>query len=724
MFRNELLVKLNSVHCSKLECDTFENICIDVLNKHAPLKIKYIRANNSPFMNKNLAKAVMTRSRLRNKFLKDPNDENRANYNKYRNYCTGLFRKEKRSYYNNLNIRLITDNKKFWKTVKPLFSEKYFSTNKIMLLEGDEIISDDVQVAKKFNTYFTNVVHKLNIEGYELNYCYNSELDDISDIINKFKNHPSILKLKENIKLETNFHFETVTNAIIKDKISSLNKKKPTTFNNIPTRILVDNCDIISPFITDIYNTSKSKSEFPSTLKLADITPAYKKGERTTEDNYRPVSILPSISKVFERNMYDQIHSYINKYLSPFLFGFRQGFSTQHCLMVMLDKWLKAMDQGKLAGALLTDLSKAFDCINHELLIAKLETYGFDKESLAYVYSYLSDRKQRTKINTSFSEWAQISSGVPQGSILGPLLFNIYINDIFYFLPKGNIANYADDTTPYCIDTSLDLLLQCLSNDTSVLIKWFKDNYLQMNPDKCKLLISNQNKDISLIIENKVIECNKSVKLLGVTIDSRLRFDEHVSNLCKKASTKLHALARISNYMSQEKLRLLMKSFIESQYSYCPLIWMFHGRTLNNRINRLHERGLRLVYKNSDLSFEELLRKDNSFTIHHRNLQKLATEMYKAHNDLSPSSLNLIFPKREIHYNLRNKNPFNSNNIHTVFNGTETISYRGPKTWELVPDDIKTSKSLAEFKSKIRNWEPLGCTCRICKTFVRNLGFI
>ena len=174
----------------------------------------------------------MTRSRLRNKFLRDPNDVNKVNYTKYRNYCTGLFRKEKKSYYNNLNMKLLNDNKTFWKLVKPLFSEKHFCSSKIMLVEDGEIISDDIDVARKFNDYFSNVVKDLNIEGYKIDYSFNSELDHISNVIDKFKNHPSIQKIKENVKIQSKFHFENVNTLVIEKHISSLDKRKPTTFKN------------------------------------------------------------------------------------------------------------------------------------------------------------------------------------------------------------------------------------------------------------------------------------------------------------------------------------------------------------------------------------------------------------------------------------------------------------------------------------------------------------
>ena len=167
-----------------------------------------------------------------------------------------------------------------------------------------------------------------------------------------------------------------------------------------------------------------------------------------------------------------------------------------------------------------------------------------------------------------------------------------------------------------------------------------------------------------------------------------------------------------------------MKTFIESQFNYCPLVWMFHSRILNDKINKLHERALRLVYKNDNLTFQQLLEKDNSMTIHDRNLQKLATEMYKAEQKLSPSPVQQLFKKRDDIHNLRQERGWEVPRVQTVNYGIETLRYRGIKTWDLVPDDIKASRSLSIFKQKIKEWRPQGCTCRLCKKYVFNLGFL
>ena len=176
--------------------------------------------------------------------------------------------------------------------------------------------------------------------------------------------------------------------------------------------------------------------------------------------------------------------------------------------------------------------------------------------------------------------------------------------------------------------------------------------------------------------------------------------------------------------MSGYKLKILMKSFILSQFGYCPLVWMFHSKTLNHRINRIHERALRLSYNDYTSTFEHLLELDNSVTIHVRNLQMLSIEIYKIVNGLAPNIMSNLLPINGQKWELRSENHFQMHNIKSVYNGMETISFRGPKTWQLVPDDIKASKSLNEFKTNIRKWKFNGCTCRICKRYIQHVGFI
>ena len=190
---------------------------------------------------------------------------------------------------------------------------------------------------------------------------------------------------------------------------------------DIPNKLIKENSDIFADCIFENLNNSISQLVFPSALKLANITPVHKKYSKSKKDHYRSISILPSISKIYERFFFKQISEYFEQFLSKYQCGFRKGFSAQHSLLSMLEKWKSAVDNKKVFGALLTDLSKAFDCLSHDLLIAKLNAYGFSMAALRLVQNYLSNRKQRTKINTEYSSWEEILFGVPQGSILGPL---------------------------------------------------------------------------------------------------------------------------------------------------------------------------------------------------------------------------------------------------------------------------------------------------------------
>jgi retron-type reverse transcriptase len=499
---------------------------------------------------------------------------------------------------------------------------------------------------------------------------------------------------------------------------------------DLPTKILLATNDILTPKLTKIFNDTKNREKFPSCLKMADVTPLPKDREKDNKKKYRPVSLTPIMSKVFEKEMYGQIYAFAEEFLSPYVFGYRSGHNSEQCLLVMIEMWKKALDEHQVAGAVLTDLSKAFDCIPHNLLIAKLHAYGFGKSALRFIKDYLTGRTQRTKVSGEYSTKRAVKYGVPQGSVLGPLLFNLFMNDIFYFLDKSKLANYADDASTYVCEKGIFPLLHLLKSETETVLNWFKINEMKSNSDKCHLIVA-ENEHRPAYISNcciyldqqmELLQSETIVKMLGVWIDNQMKFGQHVKTLLGKGNQKLHALMRVAKYTDEEKLRILMKTFIESQFKYCPLLWMFHSKALDDRINKLHERALRVVYKDdSNLTFEQLLEKDKSFSTHHRNLQHLAILMYQVKNNLAPAPVQEIF-------RLNTSERANGNwvipKVRTVNNGIETVRYRGPLIWNLLPEEIKSAKSLQSFKEKIKLWKPHGCTCRICLSYIHGVGYI
>ena len=508
-------------------------------------------------------------------------------------------------------------------------------------------------MAGLFNKFFANIVKELNLA---IDDDYLVSVDHITDpvlkAIEKYKNHPSVKKISDKYD-KNSFSFHHVSLDEIKKEIQNLDTKKACQDTDIPTKIINKNFDIFADFIFQNLNHGIAFSVFPSNIKNANITPVHKKDSKNIESNYRPVSILSNISKIYERCLYSQIANFFEQKFSNYQCGFRKGFSAQHCLIVMIEKWRKSLDKGGSFGALLTDLSKAFDCLPHELLVAKLHAYGFDIKSVTLIHSYLTGRKQRVKIGHVHSSWEEILFGVPQGSILGPLLFNIFVCDLFDFIDNSvNIGSYADDTTPYVSAGTTKEIIESLENTSVDMLSWFGYNGMKANPDKCHLLLSCDENENALV-GNYRIENSKQQKLLGVLLDNGLNFEKHINNLCSKASQKLNALCRVSSFMSTRQKRLIMKAFINSQFGYCPLVWMNHSSKMNNRINRIHERALRIVYGDKNATFEELLSKDNSVKIHDRNLQVLVTEMLKVKMGISPVIMKDIFKIRSCNYKTR-----------------------------------------------------------------------
>ena len=302
--------------------------------------------------------------------------------------------------------------------------------------------------------------------------------------------------------------------------------------------------------------------------------------------------------------------------------------------------------------------------------------------------------------------------------------FNIYSNDLLFSVMDTAVCNFADDTTIFAADCQLDRVLERLETDALVLSKWFPENFMKLNEGKCHLLtFGTSQDDTKITVGEAIVKESSEEKLLGVTIDKNLNFKSHVSNLCKKASQKLHALARVSAFMNPDELRLLMNSFIKSQFSYCPLIWMFHDRGLNAKVDKIQERALRIVYNNSHVDYESLLKPDNAVSIHQRNLQYLMIEIYKTKKSLNPSFISEIFEARDVQYDLRNKNTLSIPNAKTTSYGIETVRYLGQKLWQTLPHNVRESQSLTAFKKELRTCA-IECDCRLCKTFIPGLGFI
>ena len=314
--------------------------------------------------------------------------------------------------------------------------------------------------------------------------------------------------------------------------------------------------------------------------------------------------------------------------------------------------------------------------------------------------------------------------GVSQGSILGPLLFNIFFADLFCVVKDIDIASYADDSTPFIVENNIDNVIASLEQVSDALFNWFKNNRLKNNVDKCHVLVST-NKPVGIKVGDYTIDNSECEKLLGVKIDVNLNFNDHISDLCKKASRKISALARVTPFMGLSKRKLLMNAFFTSQFSYCPLIWMCHSRSNNRKINMLHERCLRIVYNDKQFSFTKLLNKDSSVLIHIRNIKRLANEIFRFCNGLSLPLMNNIFKlKVENPDNLRQVSEFSRPIIKSVYHGTESISYLGPKKWDIVPEKLKNIDSLELFKKEIKTWKPDNCPCRLWKVYIESVGFL
>jgi hypothetical protein len=309
----------------------------------------------------------------------------------------------------------------------------------------------------------------------------------------------------------------------------------------------------------------------------------------------------------------------------------------------LLEKWRSALDNKKAVATVLMDLSKAFDCLPHDLLIAKLQAYGMSNKATTLMASYLRSRVQRVKVGDTVSTWLGLIKGVPQGSVLGPVLFNFFVNDLLYAIKTADLINYADDNTLSAESGSLTNCLEILETEANNCLKWFTVNDMKANPDKFHFMVVGNTDTPDFNLGNTILKHEDSVELLGIGIDSKLNFNHHITNLCKKAARQLNVLQRISKQVCREIRLAIFRCFVLSQFNYCPLVWHFCGRVNTLKLEKLQYRGLKMVYRDYESSYEELCSRAGVRPLEETRLLSLATEAYKSVHHLSPPFIEDIF---------------------------------------------------------------------------------
>ena len=413
--------------------------------------------------------------------------------------------------------------------------------------------------------------------------------------------------LKEFCKSKTKGNLFTIPPITILDVYNYLIRLKQTNtkdLDGLDGKILKLSAPVITDTLTYIYNLCLDKKYFPSKLKQAKVVPIHKSGNPSDPSNYRPISILSILSKPLERHIHSHLYQHLkdNDLLHENQSGFRENHSCHTALIQLVDKCLANINNNRFTGIIFADFSKAFDVISHPLLIRKLRCYHANEDSIDLFSSFLSDRKQTVEIDSKQSTFLPITHGIPQGSILGPLFFSIYINDLPLFTDSP-CEMFADDTSMQADDLNAVNLTKKLQRNLDSLTDWTDLNHMSLNSVKTKaMFVTTRQKRKkmtsnfpALHIENKKVEVVKSHKVLGVLIDQDLSWSEHLSVLGKRISQKIYQLSKIKHFLDKNSRRLFFYAHIQSQINYASTLWDNASESNLKIIHRLYKRAIKLI---------------------------------------------------------------------------------------------------------------------------------
>ena len=596
----------------------------NILDLHVPLKeFKQKTKEDKPWINERIIKLIREKSRINQKYYNTGNPEYKKTYKIAKNKVNHEIRRSKYNYFKNFFENNQNNIKKHWNAVNLILSKKKKDLTPSSILKNGNLITDPEQIAETINKYYTNVA---------------------PDLVRKLPKSKSVFStyLKKMTSPVDSFYCRLTNEEEVGEVIESLNQNKTEDIYRIPIRVLKDLKEGISEPLAEIFNTSFSKGVFPDKLKLAKVIPLHKGGDQSTPKNFRPISILPIFDKILEKLMHSRLISYIKKHkiLNNAQYGFQKHKSTSMAIIDLLDKVSQSLKNKSFSCCVFLDLAKAFDTVSHEILLKKLEHYGIRGISNNWFRSYLSNRKQSVSVNNKLSTELPISYGVPQGSILGPLLFILYINDIIKSSNKLYFVQFADDTCLFMKNKNKTTLADEFNSELASVSDWLVSNKLSLNVNKSNFLFFSNQRDKEppeLKMQNTVIENKEVVKYLGVLIDNKLKWTQHIKSISQKISRGIGILHSTKFLVPHSILLNLYFAFIQSHLLYGILAWgspLSHLGELNKIVNKA-EKIINKYCNSNILHLDQLYQIESCkliFKFKHKILPKNIEQMIKQSN--------------------------------------------------------------------------------------------
>ena len=681
------------------DADTAYNVFLKTFLSHYeiffPKKKIQIKSKNlaSPWITKGIVKSSKKKQKLYEKFLKRKTPRNEDNYKNYKRLFESVKLKSKANYYKESLDKYQHNIKKTWDVIKEVIGNtksKSHTLPKRIVVNNIEI-TEKKAIAELFNKYFVNVGPNLANLIPRSNKKCESFLSG---------NYPI---LKEN----------PLTDDELKNAFIALKSNKSPGFDEIsPDVIKFVVHAVIKPF-KYICNLSLKNGVFPETLKVAKVTPIFKSGEEELVNNYRPISVLSCFSKIFERVMYNRLYSFLveNDILYNKQFGFQKEHSTEHAVLQLTNQILQSFNQDKFTIGVFIDLSKAFDTVDHNILLKKLSFYGVRNNNLKWFKSYLSNRKQFISTDEGNTDMETITCGVPQGSILGPLLFLIFVNDLTQATSLDPIM-FADDTNLFYSNKDITTLFEVVNKELVNINTWFQANKLSLNANKTKYVLFHKSRskknipaDLPMLkISETEIKREHSLKFLGVMVDENLTWKDHIDLLENKISKNVGVLYKASKLLNTKCLKNIYFALIHSYINYANITWASSCKTGLKNILLKQKQAMRIIFHKDRLTHTRpLMKKMKALNVYQINLYKITSFMYQVKSGTIPKIFNNDFSTVDHSYSTR----FSLNSFQlprSSKTSSFSINFRGPKIWnDFLSNDEKNSPTLSSFKQTLKN---------------------